>query len=65
VIKQQPGDLGRHLISSVVPDPRQDREAVVRRDELGSAFGSHSADRAAVKRSVSIHGIGGLNGNRC
>ena len=45
VIKQQPGDLGRHLISSVVPDPRQDREAVVRRDELGSTFGCHSADR--------------------
>jgi hypothetical protein len=45
VIKQQPGDLGRHLISSVVSNPRQDREAVVRRDELGSAFGCHSADR--------------------
>jgi hypothetical protein len=45
VIKQQPGDLGWHLISSVVPDPRQDREAVLRRDELGGAFGCHSADR--------------------
>ena len=45
VLKQQPGDLGRNLIGSVMPDPGQDRETVVRRDELGSAFGRHSANR--------------------